>query len=105
MTRLTRFTQLFAALALLAAPCGMQAQTTKGLTETDPAFYKTEEARRIGDQVLIYQRCTGGWPKNIDMSRRLTDKELAQVMADKARTNDSTTDNGATTTSSSSSTQ
>lgn len=97
MTRLTRFTQLFAALALLAAPCVMQAQTTKGLTETDPAFYKTEEARRIGDQVLIYQRCTGGWPKNIDMSRRLTDKELAQVMADKARTNDSTTDNGATT--------
>ena len=59
-------------------------------------FYKTEEARRIGDQVLLYQRVTGGWPKNINMSRPLTDEERVQVLRDKERRDDSTTDNGAT---------
>ena len=59
-------------------------------------FYKTEEAQRIGDQVLLYQRVTGGWPKNINMSRPLTDEERAQVRRDKERRDDSTTDNGAT---------
>lgn len=98
MTITRNFVQLSAALLLLAAPCGLQAQTKKGLSETDPAFYRTEEARQIGDQVLLYQRCTGGWPKNIDMSRRLTEKEQAKVLEDKSKTDDSTTDNDATTT-------
>lgn len=61
-----------------------------------PEFYKTDEARRIGDQVLLYQRVTGGWPKNINMSRPLTDEERAQVLKDKERLDDSTTDNEAT---------
>ena len=77
MTHSTFLTRVFVSLTLLSATCGMHAQTKKGLTETDPAFYKTDEARIIGDQVLAYQRCTGGWPKNIDMSRRLTEKEGA----------------------------
>ena len=68
------------------------------LRSTDPAFFLTDEALRIGDQVLAYQRVTGGWPKNIDMARRLTDAELAQVQAAKSRTDDSTIDNNATTT-------
>ena len=59
-------------------------------------FYKTEEAQRIGDQVLLYQRVTGGWPKNINMSRPLTNEERVQVLRDKERRDDSTTDNGAT---------
>lgn len=68
------------------------------LRSTDPAFFASEEALRIGDQVLAYQRVTGGWPKNTDMTRRLTDAELAQVLSDKERTDDSTIDNNATTT-------
>ena len=67
------------------------------LRETNEEFFKTEEARRIGDQILVYQRCTGGWPKNIDMARRMSDEELAQVLKDKSRRNDSTIDNDATT--------
>ncbi len=65
-------------------------------TQENDDFYKTEEARRIGDQVLLYQRVTGGWPKNINMSKPLTDEERAQVLQDKQRRDDSTTDNGAT---------
>ena len=60
------------------------------------AFFQTEEARRIGDQVLLYQRVTGGWPKNINMAAPLTDEQRAQVTKDKARRDDSTTDNNAT---------
>lgn len=67
------------------------------LRETNEAFFRTEEARRIGDQVLAYQRCTGGWPKNIDMARKMSEEELAAVLKDKSRQDDSTIDNDATT--------
>ena len=80
-----------------ARPAPQQARRDL-LRTTDPAFFGTDEALRIGDQVLAWQRVTGGWPKNIDMTRRLTDAELARVLADKSRTDDSTIDNNATTT-------
>ena len=67
------------------------------LRETDKEFFKTEEARRIGNQVLLFQRVTGGWPKNIDMVSRMTDQEREKVLKDKSREDDSTIDNGATT--------
>lgn len=66
------------------------------LRNEDPSFYETEEARRIGDQLLIWQRCTGGWPKNIDMVSPMDAEEKAEVLAEKNRKNDSTTDNNAT---------
>ena len=66
------------------------------LREESTAFFETEEALRIGDQVLLWQRDTGGWPKNIDMVSPMTDEEKAKVAADKARRDDSTTDNDAT---------
>ena len=66
------------------------------LRQTDETFYKTDEARRIGEQLMLYQRVTGGWPKNINMVTPLTQEQREQVMADKHRTDDSTTDNDAT---------
>lgn len=66
------------------------------LRETDPTFFKTAEAKRIGEQVLLYQRVTGGWPKNINMVTPLNDEEKQQVLAEKTREDDSTTDNDAT---------
>ena len=87
-------------LVLTSVVVTVQAQRGRGgrnlPTHEKEDFYKTEEARRIGDQVLLYQRVTGGWPKNINMSRPLTDEERAQVLRDKERRDDSTTDNGAT---------
>ena len=67
------------------------------LNETRPDFFKTEEARRIGQQLILWQRCTGGWPKNIDMVTPMTDEQKQKVAADKQLTDDSTIDNGATT--------
>jgi len=33
-----------------------------------PEFYKSEEARHIGDVILSFQTAAGGWSKNLDMS-------------------------------------
>lgn len=100
MNRLLSFCVLWTFLQLLAvaqtdSKYGLQ--SFKGIMrETSPTFFQTKEACRIGDQILLYQRVTGGWPKNIDMAKPLSDEERAQVMADKQKRDDSTTDNGAT---------
>lgn len=87
-----KLTILSLVLAFAATVCA------QGMKETDPAFFTTAEAQRIGDQMLIYQRVTGGWPKNIDMAKPMSEAEKAQVKSEYDRRNDSTTDNGATTT-------
>lgn len=61
-------------------------------------FFKTQEAIRIGDNVLLYQQTTGGWPKNIYMPAELDEKELEEVLSEKDDVNQSTIDNTATTT-------
>lgn len=73
------------------------AQRKNDLRKRDEAFFATDEAFRIGEQVLLYQRETGGWPKNIDMAKPLTEAEQQTLLQERSRRNDSTTDNGATT--------
>jgi len=60
-----------------------------------PAWFASAEAIRIADNVLLYQRRSGGWPKDIDMARTLGAADHDRLAADKAET-DSTIDNGAT---------
>ena len=67
------------------------------LTRQDDAFFSTTEARRVGEQILLFQRVTGGWPKNTDMVTPLSPEERQKVMSEKQRTDDSTVDNNATT--------
>ena len=69
--------RLAAALAAVAFAASATAQ--KLPTKEDEAFYRTEEARRIGEQVLLFQRVTGGRPENIDMARPLTADAQTQV--------------------------
>ncbi len=66
------------------------------LRESNPAYFKSDEARRIGDQLLLYQRNTGGWPKNVNMIRQLNEKEKKEILEQKSRRDDSTIDNNAT---------
>lgn len=63
----------------------------------DEDLLRSDEAKRVAEQVILYQRVTGGWPKNTDFAKRLTDAEREQVLKDKNNTFDSTTDNNATT--------
>lgn len=60
-----------------------------------PEWYASDEAVRIADNLLLYQRDTGGWPKNIEMARTLTETERAAILKEKQET-DSNIDNGAT---------
>jgi PelA/Pel-15E family pectate lyase len=60
-----------------------------------PAWYATDEAVRIADNVLAHQRSSGGWPKGRDMTRAMIEKQLAALREAKDR-RDSTLDNDAT---------
>jgi PelA/Pel-15E family pectate lyase len=53
------------------------------------------EDRRIAEMILLYQRDSGGWPKNYERSRRLSEEDIRKLRAEKKR-DDSTFDNGAT---------
>jgi PelA/Pel-15E family pectate lyase len=61
----------------------------------EPEFYATDEAVRIADNVLLYRRDTGGWSKNVEMARVLSEQDKAMLREAKGR-KDSTFDNGAT---------
>lgn len=88
---------LLTILAMMSLGTMAQQTNWKRVLKTqEPEFFLTDEARRVGEQVLLYQRVTGGWAKNIDIVRPLSDEEKKQVMEEKERRDDSTTDNGAT---------
>ena len=58
-------------------------------------FYGGDEAIRIADNVLLYQRVNGGWLKGIDMAAVLSEEDKAGLLKDKDKGN-STLDNSAT---------
>lgn len=64
----------------------------------DDAFFSTQEAVRIAENVLLYQQITGGWPKNTYMPAELNKAEQKVVIAAKKDVNESTIDNSATST-------
>ncbi len=61
-----------------------------------PLWYQTDEAARIADQVILYQKENGGWEKNFDMSAMLTQKEKETLAAKKSDVSETTIDNKAT---------
>jgi pectinesterase len=60
-------------------------------------WYGSEESVRVAENVLLYQRDAGGWPKNTAMHKPLTAPEKAKINDDKGL-NDAIFDNSATTT-------
>ncbi|MDT5272033.1 MAG: hypothetical protein QOH49_4219 [Acidobacteriota bacterium] len=60
-----------------------------------PEWYAGAEALRVADNLLLYQRDAGGWPKNIDMAATLSEKEKAELLKQKGD-NEATIDNSAT---------
>jgi len=97
------------AFALMAFSLSVESKTAKfhpqqvkplpvkwpDVLKRDPAWYESDDARRIADNLLLYQRDTGGWPKNIDMAAVLSDGAKAALLKQKSEI-DSTIDNGAT---------
>ena len=87
---------------LVAVSLGLQAQNTHKnwpdiIRKNDAAWFGTSEAKAIAENVLLYQRNIGGWPKNIQMQNPLSEAEKQKLIALKGDQHDITTDNGATT--------
>ena len=59
-------------------------------------WYASNEAVRIADQVLLYQKNDGGWPKNIDMAKPLSKEESDILLRNKENIEESTIDNSST---------
>ena len=60
-------------------------------------WYGTAESKMVAENVLLYQRNIGGWPKNTPFHKPLSEGEKATVLGDKDK-HDAIFDNGATTT-------
>ena len=67
------------------------------IRKNDAPWFGTEEAKKIAENVLLYQRDIGGWPKNIQMQNELTPSQKKELLEIKKTTKETTTDNGATT--------
>jgi PelA/Pel-15E family pectate lyase len=57
--------------------------------------YKPTEIKNIADNLLLFQKENGGWPKNYDFFAILTPEQKDSVLASKGKTN-TTFDNGST---------
>ncbi len=79
----------------------LMAQDKKGtwkniIEKKEQEWFATDEAKEIAENVLLYQRDIGGWPKNIEMQTPLSAKEKQSLITLKADPIGCTTDNGAT---------
>jgi len=79
-------------------PIFMLAMITLGM----PLSFQVAEAEpvngkdiQVAQTVLLYQRSSGGWPKNYDREEKLSQKQRAAILADRNK-NDTMIDNGAT---------
>jgi PelA/Pel-15E family pectate lyase len=66
-------------------------------TQMPDSWYGSEESKTVAENILLYQRNVGGWPKNIPMHKPLSDAEKADLLR-KKDTLDAILDNDATTT-------
>ena len=95
--QITIFFVLMFSLTLNAQQVSINEMSWKQVVHNLPEkWYGSAEAIGIAENVLLYQRNSGGWPKNTPMHKPLTDKERKQLLADKVKVYDSTTDNDAT---------
>lgn len=66
------------------------------LLTSPESFYASEEAKRIAENLLVYQLENGGWPKNYDWKKTLSEGDKRHIIAQKSNIEESTFDNRAT---------
>ena len=62
----------------------------------ESSWFSSDEAKTIAENVLLYQKDIGGWHKNIQMHKPLSETEKTELIASKHIAKGCTTDNGAT---------
>jgi len=78
------------------APASIEWVGGVGNSLSQPAsFYSSQEAVRIAETVLLTQRDNGGWPKNYDRARVLSEEDRRKLLSQK-KLSDTTFDNGST---------
>jgi PelA/Pel-15E family pectate lyase len=77
-------------------PPGWKLVSWNEVFKQKPLWYQTDEAARIADQLLIYQKENGGWEKNIDMALMLTRQERETLAARRSDISETTIDNRTT---------
>ena len=88
---------LFSCVSCISIHAQVNDKSWKSITEIEDAnWFSSNEAKAIAENVLLYQRNIGGWPKNIQMQKSLSDTERNQLVLLKSDLHDITTDNGAT---------
>lgn len=69
----------------------------KNITQSkDENWFATDEAATIAENVLLYQRDIGGWPKNIQMQNLISEEEKQKLLKLKSDPEGCTIDNGST---------
>ena len=58
--------------------------------------YKKENIKEIADNIVLFQKDNGGWPKNYDMLAILTPEQKNKILKAKSKNEEATIDNGAT---------
>ena len=92
--RILQLVPLATALMLLIPAARSHAQPSVAwgdVLDQPSSWYSTPAARAVADSVLRYQRESGGWPKDVDMTRPPRAASQRSIA-------DATIDNGATTT-------
>jgi PelA/Pel-15E family pectate lyase len=98
---ISRWAVVAAVMAVVAVAVDAAAQWGGGqsrwrnILDQPDDFYGTPESVRVADNVLLYQHDNGGWPKNVDMARRLSESERDEIRA-KRNQYETLIDNGAT---------
>lgn len=95
-----KYTLLFL-ITLMACARSLSAQESGKLSwyevqHRSNDWYSSEEALQIAGNVLLYQHENGGWLKNINMARELSEDEIKQLKREKSQEVGTTIDNGAT---------
>ena len=84
-------------LVSISVTAQVHTKSWKQITESnDQKWYASEEAAQVAENVLLYQRNIGGWPKNIQMQQSLLEEEKKKLVLLKSEPKDCTIDNGAT---------
>jgi PelA/Pel-15E family pectate lyase len=95
MIRLTlKFSLFLFAPAVISLAQGQTISWRRCLNQ-QPEFYATGQAIRIADNLLLYQRDSGGWQKNTEMASILSEQDKTRLSKAKNK-NDATLDNSAT---------
>ena len=83
------------ATSLVHAQWGGGQSRWRNILDNPSDFYGSDASVRVAENVLLYQNDNGGWPKNIDMARPLTDEQKARLVRDHNQS-ETIIDNGAT---------